>query len=211
MNNESKFVSRSCAEFTQILAAETPVPGGGGAAALAGALGAALCSMVCNYTIGRKKYAAVEDEVKDVLRRITVLRKKLEDLVDQDAEAFEPLSRAYKIPADDPDRADILEKATLEASRAPMEMVRCCAEVIRLLEKMRTIGSVMMISDTGCGALLCRAAMEAAAMNVRINTRSLRDRETAARLDQEVDSLLEIYLPLAEKTAAAVTEHIKGA
>ena len=210
MNCENdKLVQKSCVEFDQALASKAPVPGGGGAAALAGALSAALCSMVCNYTIGKKKYAAYEEEVKDVLNRADALRVKLEELVDQDAQAFEPLSKAYSIPADQPDRDEILEKASLDACAAPCEMVRCCAQVIDLLSIMNEKGSVLMISDVGCGAALCHAAMKAASMNVYINTKSMKDKQTAVKIENEIDALLDKYLPIAQSIADSVAKKIR--
>ena len=204
-----KLTEKSCAEFAEVLASNSSVPGGGGAAALVGTLGIALCSMVGNFTVGKKKYAAVEDDVKAMLIKAESLRLHFLALVEADAEAFEPLSRAYAIPKDDPTRDEVLEKATLGACGAPAEMVKYCGEAIELLEEMRGKGSVMLISDVGCGALLCHAAMEAAAMNVFINTKSLKDREKAESIEAEVDSLLSKYLPLADEIAASVTHQIR--
>ena len=206
----TKLTENSCTGFAALLASKASVPGGGGAAALAGALGAALCSMVGNFTVGKKKYAAVEEDVKAMLVKLTELRTRLLELVDLDAEAFEPLSRAYAIPKDDPRRAEVLEKASLDACSAPIETAKCCAGVVELLEEMFQKGSVMLISDVGCGALLCRAAMEAAAMNVFINTKTLRNRDTAAGIEREVDALLNEYLPRAERIAEDVTARIRG-
>ena len=137
------------------------------------------------------------------------LRIRLLALVEADAEAFEPLSRAYSIPRDDPSRAQIMEEATLNACRAPVEMVLCCGRVLDLLAEMLEKGSKMLISDVGCGALLCKAAMESAALNVFVNTGTLTDRETAAKLEQEVDDALRTYLPLADRIAASVTGYIR--
>ena len=199
----------SCAAFAEALASKASVPGGGGAAAMAGALGTALCSMVGNFTTGKKKFAAVEEDVRRMLAEGEDLRIRLLELVDADAEAFEPLSRAYSIPREDPARAQVMEEATLNACRAPMEMVLCCGKALDLLAEMLEKGSRMLISDVGCGALLCRAAMESAALNVFVNTRTLRDREAAARMEQQVDEALHTYLPLADRIAASVTAYIR--
>ena len=206
----NKLTEETCAGFAEALAAKVSVPGGGGAAALAGALGTALCSMVGNFTVGKKKYADVEEDVQSMLERAEKLRLRLIGLVDRDAEAFEPLSRAYAIPKDDPARPQILEEATLAACQAPLEMVHCCAEALDLLEEMGEKGSRLLISDVGCGALLCRAALESAALNVFINTATLRDRARAEALEAEVDALLQSYVPKAERIAAAVTGQIRG-
>ena len=205
----NSLITNSCTEFAALLAAKVPVPGGGGAAAMAGALGAALCSMVGNYTVGKKKYAAVEEDVKLLLKKADEYREKLLALVDEDARAFEPLSAAYAIPKGDPSGAEILEKATLAACKAPMEMVRCCAAVITLLEEMAEKGSTLMLSDAGCGAILCRSAMECAAMNVFINTGSLKDRAAAETLETEVDGLLSEFVPRADAVAQKVTDRIR--
>ena len=194
--------------FADVLASKAPVPGGGGAAALTGALAASLCAMVGNLTVGRKKYAAVEEDVRRLTAQAEALERKLVGLVDADAEAFEPLQKAYAIPKDDPHRAEILEKVSLDACSAPMEMMKCCAEAIVLLEEMYEKGSVMLVSDAGCGALLAGAAMRCASMNIFINTKPLSS-ERALALEKEADALMEEYLPRAEKTAAAVMGRIR--
>ena len=205
----NELTNLSCTAFAEVLASKAPVPGGGGAAALAGALGVALCSMVGNFTTGKKKYAAYEDDVQRMLRDGETLRTRLLELVEADAKAFEPLSRAYAIPKDDPTRDAVMEEATLNALQAPVEMVTRCGEALLLLEEMLEKGSRLLLSDVGCGALLCKAAMESAAMNVFVNTGSLRDRATAAKLEQQVDAALATYLPMADRIAAAVTAAIR--
>ena len=204
-----KLTQMSCADFIKALSAKVSVPGGGGAAALAGALSAALCSMVGNFTIGKRKYASVEPAIKILLERGEVLQVQLLELVDADANAFAPLAKAYGISQDDPERPIVLEQATLNACKAPLEMVECCAEVTDLLEEVLENGNKMLISDVGCGALLCRAAMECAAMNVYINTRSLKDRKIAAQLERHVDAMLTCCLPKTETIARSVAEQIR--
>ncbi|MBR6736358.1 MAG: cyclodeaminase/cyclohydrolase family protein [Oscillospiraceae bacterium] len=199
----------SCTAFGQALASKASVPGGGGAAALAGALGVALCSMVGNFTTGKKKFVAVEDDVQRMLSEGEALRIRLLELVDTDALAFEPLSKAYSIPKDDPSRDEIMEEATINACRAPLEMISCCGKAMLLLQEMLEKGSKMLISDVGCGALLCKAAMESAALNVFVNTGTLNDRETAEKMEKQVDEALSTYLPMADKISAAVTAYIR--
>ena len=205
----NKLSEQSCKDFAALLSSKAPVPGGGGAAALAGALGVALCSMVGNFTTGKKKYAAYEEDVQRMLQAGEVLRGRLLALVDADAEAFEPLSQAYAIPKDDPSRATVLEEATLNACKAPLEMVVCCGEALMLLEEMLEKGSRLLLSDVGCGALLCKAAMESAALNVFVNTGSLADRTVAAEMERQVDAALEQYLPVADRIAKAVAAFIR--
>lgn len=205
-----RMIDRSCEGFAAVLAAKEPVPGGGGAAAYVGALGVALCSMVGNYTSGKKTYAAVEDDVQRMLADAQDVRERLLQLVEDDAAAFYPLSQAYAIPRDDPARADTLEAATKQACAAPVEMMRQICRAIELLEEMGEKGSKMLQSDVGCGALLCRAALEASSINVFVNTKTLRDRTFAEQTEAECDAMLAGYLPRAEACAARVMERIRG-
>ena len=199
----------SCTAFADVLAARESVPGGGSAAALAGALGIALCSMVGNFTTGKKKYAHAEADVQRMLKNGEALRRRFLELANQDAEALEPLTRAYGIPKDAPDRNRILEEVTLNACQAPLEMVRCCSEALVLLEEMLEKGSRLLITDVGSGALLCKAAMESAALNVFVNTAGLKGRQTAKQMEQEVDTLLQAARPTADKIVASVAAYIR--
>ncbi len=194
----------TCQSFLEALAAKRSVPGGGGASALAGALGAALCSMVGQYTVGKQKYAAVEDEVQVLMARADALRLRLLALVDADAAAFEPLSRAYSIPKDDPCRGEVMEHCLLDAAAVPLEILHLCCEAIELHSDMLHKGSTLMVSDVGTGVALCQGALRGALLNVKINTRSMSDRARAAALDAEADALVNRYEPLAEQIYAAV-------
>ena len=200
----------SCKGFAAELAAKKSVPGGGGAAAYVGALGAALCSMAGEFTAGKEKFASVEADIQRMLAEAERIRVRLIELVDEDAEAFFPLSQAYGIPKEDPTRAEALEKCTKDALAGPLEMVRLVCEAIDVLEEMAAKCSRIIVSDAGCGATLCRAALEAAAMNVFINTKSLQDRAYAEEVEDEVDALLGVYIPKAEAVAASVMESIRG-
>lgn len=190
--------------FTSALAAKSSVPGGGGAAALAGALGVALCAMVGNFTVGKKKYAAVEEDVRVMLDRANVLQEKFLSLIDADAAAFEPLSRAYAIPKDDPSREAVMASALCAACESPISVMRCCCEAIALLEEMFEKGSVMLVSDVGVGAELCKAALCSAHMNVLINTNSMSDFCARKRFEEEAAAQITEYLPRAERLSAAV-------
>ena len=192
-----------------MLAAKSSVPGGGGAAAITGALGAALCSMAGNFTLGKKKYADVEEDIKIILEKAETLRLELLELVDEDAEAFEPLSKAYSISRDDPGRDEILEQALLNACKAPLKMIEKCSEIVILLEEMLAKGSRMLISDTGCGALLCRGAMESAALNVFVNASLMKDRDEAAKIEARTDKILNEYCPRASEIAYQVNKTIR--
>lgn len=200
---------QSLSRFTAELAGRAPVPGGGGAAALMGALAVSLCAMAGNLTVGKKKYAAYEADQKRMIDRAEALRARFLALIEADAEAFEPLSRAYSLPKDAPDYAETMTAATLRAARAPFDMLACCAEAIGLLEEMLPKCSRLMVSDVGCGALAAEAAMRSAWLNVIINTRSLPENPEAASLEREGAALLETWLPRALAVSEEVTAMLR--
>ena len=199
-------LEQSLYDFSHHLAAKEPVPGGGGAAALIGALAAALGSMAGNYTVGKKTYAAHEAEVQAAIEACDGLRMRLLNLVDADAEAFEPLSRAYALPKDDPNTAPALEAATRDAVLAPIGIIRCCAELSPLLETLRAYGSKLMQSDVGCAAYATAAAMECAYLNVLVNLRSLPE---GKQMDAEVRPILDEALPRLRAVAEGVRKSLK--
>ena len=199
-------MERDIQNFLAELASKAPVPGGGGAAALCGALGIALGNMVGNLTVGKRKYADVEEEMRALNGRAERLRGEFLALIDADAEAFEPLSRAYAIPKDAPERGEVRERALLRAVGPPMEIMRRCAEALELIGEYAAKGSALAVSDAGCAAALCLAAMRAAALNVLINTKGMADREAAGRLNSEALSLLAEY----GGTAEEIYENITG-
>lgn len=180
-------------KFLAELASSAPTPGGGGAAALCGALGIALGNMVGSLTLGKKKYADVQEDIAELNAKAEALRAGFVALVDADAEAFAPLSRAYSIPKDDPERDEIMEPALLRAAEAPLEIMRKCAEALELISGYSAKGSALAISDAGCAAALCGAAMEAAALNVKINTKSMKNRVVADNINAEMNELLQKY------------------
>lgn len=206
---QQKLVQRTCEDFAQVLAAKESVPGGGGAAAYVGALAVALCSMVGNFTTGKKTYAAVEADVQAMLAKAEHVRRSLLELVDKDAEAFAPLSRAYAIPRSDPKRAEVLEEATKLACAAPVEMMRQTCAAIELLEEMGQKGSRMLLSDVACGAYLARAALESASVNVFVNTKTLADAEFVRATEEEVDAMLHEYVPRAQACAQQIVTAIR--
>ncbi len=201
--------SKSCADFASLLASDAPVPGGGGAAALAGALGASLGAMAARLSAGRKKTEEERLALEERIEIADALRQRLLALIDWDAAGFAPLARAYALPKDDPDRKEKLREASLKACEAPMEMLRCCGETARLLTELRERVSPLLLSDVGCAAALCRGALEAAAMNVWVNTRSLREDPEALALNDEVRRILDAALPAAEAVTAAVREKLE--
>lgn len=206
---DGKLAGKSCAAFVEILASKAAVPGGGGAAALVGAYGAALCAMAGNLTLGRKKYASVQADIQNMLEKCKAYQERLLALVDEDAAAFEPLSKAYAIPKEDPTRESILEAATEAACQPPLEIMSICCGVIAVLEEMLEKGSAMLVSDVGCGALCCAAALEAASLNVFVNTRTLKDRKKARMLEEKADCMLKGCLLRAQAVATETERRLR--
>ena len=186
-------------KFLADLASSAPTPGGGGAAALCGALGIALGNMVGSLTLGKKKYADVQEDITALNSRAEALRADFAALIDADAEAFAPLSRAYSIPKDAPGRDEIMESALLRAAEPPLEIMRKCAEALDVIADYAAKGSALAVSDAGCAAALCGAALQAAALNVRINTKSMKNRAAAEEIDAETDELLQKYSTIAQE------------
>ena len=189
----------SLREFTEQLASKAPVPGGGGASALVGAVGIALGDMVGELTVGKKKYADVEDEIRALMVRAQDLRVRLLACIEKDAAAFEPLSRAYGIPKDDPSRAEVMEACLRDAAGAPMEIFDLCCEAIELQRGFADKGSVLAVSDAATGVVFCWSAMYGAAVNVKVNTKAMKDKEYAGKINAHVDAQMAKYWPIAEK------------
>lgn len=204
-----KMLDKPASEFLAELSSNAPVPGGGGASAAVGAFAAALGMMVTNLTIGKKKYADYEEEVKAVRDRLEGLRDQLIDLVDADAVAFEPLSKAYSIPKDDPARGTIMENALYEASIVPMKIMETILAAAQDLEILVEKGSRLAVSDVGVGILFAQAAIEGASLNVYINTSSMTDRERAAALDARADAIIAEGAALKERIYSGVLAAIR--
>ncbi len=208
-----EMMEQSCSRFLAELAGKAPVPGGGGTAALVGAAGVALGNMVGCLTTGKKKYAAVEADIQALNARAGTLRKELEALVQADAEAFAPLAAAYGLPKETPEqaahKAAVLESALDTAAAVPLQIMEKCAEGIALAGQYAAKGSVLAVSDAGCAAALCKAALQAASLNVFINTKLMTNREHAATLDARADALLNAYIPQADAVFASVTNQLR--
>lgn len=204
-----KMLEKPATQFLSELSSNAPVPGGGGASAAVGAFAAALGMMVTNLTIGKKKYADYEEEVKTVRDRLEGLRDQLIDLVDGDAVAFEPLSKAYSIPKDDPERDTIMENALYEASVVPMSIMETVLAAAKELEVLVEKGSKLAVSDVGVGILFAQAAIEGASLNVYINTKSMKDRDRAAALDAKADAIIAEGAALKARIYSGVLAAIK--
>ena len=189
----------SCREFVTVLASDAPAPGGGGAAALVGAIGTALGNMVGSLTVGKKKYADVEAEIVALKEKCDKLQTELLDQVPADAEGFVPLAKAYGIPKDDPTREEVLEAATITACQVPMRIMELCCESLDAISVFAAKGSRLAVSDAGCGATIVKAALQAASLNVFINTKTLRNRELAEEMNAKCLGMLDQYGKMADE------------
>lgn len=208
-----RYTDKTCEEFVEVLASKAPTPGGGGASALAGALGVALGNMVGSLTVGKKKYAEVESEIKEMMETSTWLQNELLELVQKDAECFEPLAAAYRMPKETEEqkaaKERVLEQATKAACKVPFEIMEKCCQGIDLCGEFAEKGSVMATSDAGAGAIFCKAALQAASLNVYINTRSLKDRKYAQQANDRADAMLKKYMAKADEIIGAVFAELK--
>ena len=213
MDNKTIFNELPVTEFTLQLSSKAPVPGGGGAAALAGALGAALGGMVASLTVGKPKYAEVENEIQELKVAAYRIQKDLLALIEKDAEVFAPLAGAYGMAtATDEEKAEkerVMQACLKQASLAPLEIMEKCAETLLLLEKFAEKGSVLAVSDAGCGAALSKAAIQAAWLNVRINIRIISDERFASEVEEKARKILTESLPLADSIYQSVEDKLK--
>ena len=194
----------TCREFVSVLASDAPAPGGGGAAALVGAIGTALGNMVGSLTVGKKKYADVQDEILRLQAKCDALQTELLNQVEADEVNFLPLAKAYGIPKDDPNRDAIMEEATIIACSTPMKIMELCCEAIDCIAVFAAKGSRLAVSDAGCGAVCCKAALQAASLNVFINTKTLKNREIAEDMNRRANLMLNKYGDIADDIFAEV-------
>lgn len=207
------FEELSVKDFVGELSSRAPVPGGGGASALAGALGAALGGMVGNLTLGKKKYEAVREDIESIIAKASSVADELVSLIQEDARVFEPLSKAYGLPKatneQERERAAVLEAALREACGVPIRIMEKSLEAIGLHEELAEKGSRIAISDVGVGVQFCKAALMGASLNVFINTRLMRDRECAQSLDAKADALLESGIGRADRVYAGISASLR--
>ena len=199
--------------FLEVLSSKQPVPGGGGASALAGALGNALGRMVGNLTIGKKKYADVEEEIQGLLSRMEKMQAQFVALADRDAEVFAPLAQCYSLPSATPEekayREKVMEERLLDASCVPLEIMERAVEMLDILEVLGEKGSRLAISDVGVGVQFIRTAVLGAVMNVYINTKSMKNRDKAEDLNARAERLIEEGTARADRIYAGVLEQLK--
>lgn len=200
----------SIATFLDDLASERPTPGGGGAAAVSGAIGAALVSMVANLTIGKKNYEAVEEDLKVARAKAEALRAELTGAIEEDVVAFNSVMGAYGLPRGTDEekakRAEAIQAALKDATLAPLRAVKACFEVIRLSAIAADKGNLNVISDAGVAVLAANAGLRSAALNVFINAKAIKDRDFAEKQIAEVNALLSE----AAQTTEAVYETVRN-
>ena len=194
----------SCRRFVEVLASDAPAPGGGGAAALVGAIGTALGNMVGSLTVGKKKYADVEAEIRALMAKCDSLQEELLNQVEADEKGFVPLSKAYGIPKDDPTRETVLEEATLTACAVPVRIMELCCEALEAISVFAAKGSRLAVSDAGCAAVCVKAALQAASLNVFINTKAMKNRPLAEELNAKCLKILNKYGAMADRIFDAV-------
>lgn len=195
--------------FTEALASKAAVPGGGSVAALAGSLSAALGSMAAALTSGKKKYAAYQADIERILEQSQMLSKAFLEAMEQDAQAFWPLSRAYGIPKTDPERPAIMEEALKKACEAPMAVVDQADMLLSLLEELSVKASRLVVSDVGVAAACCRCAVDSAVLNVYINTKMMTDRAYAEALEARAAAGAESAAKRSEAVYSAVLQELR--
>lgn len=183
-------------EYLEVLSSKAPVPGGGGASALAGALGNALGQMVVNLTVGKKKYAEVEEEMQEYLEHLKNMQQEFLHLSDRDAEVFAPLAECYRLPSATPEEKEhketVMEEKLLDASMVPVEIMEKSLELLEILDVLADKGSRMAVSDVGVAVQFTRTALLGAVMNVYINTKSMKNRVKAEEINQSAKRMVKI-------------------
>ena len=199
--------------FLEVLSSKEPVPGGGGASALAGALGNALGQMVANLTIGKKKYADVEAEIKERLGRMQKLQAAFVTLADRDAQVFATLAQCYSLPSlteeEKAYKEKVMEERLLDASFVPLEIMEHAVAMLGILEILGDKGSRLAVSDVGVGVQFIRASLLGAVMNVYINTKSMKNREKAEELNARAGQLIEEGTAWADRIYAKVLDQLR--
>lgn len=198
--------------FLDDLSSKSPTPGGGSVAALAGALGAALLLMVCNLTIGKEKYIAVEDNMRMLLKNAGKLRFNLETLINEDIDAFNQFMVIFKMPRETEEQKEERNKkmqlALIEAAKIPLKIAGQSKDVLDLCIEVAEKGNKNVISDAGVGAILAEAAFESAILNVNVNLRMIKDENQKTKIIKERDCLLQSTLGLKEKVLSTVNQKI---
>jgi methenyltetrahydrofolate cyclohydrolase len=198
--------------FLDTLASKSPTPGGGSVAALTGAMGSALLSMVGNLTIGKGKYLHVEDDIKKLLKKSEILRSDLEELMERDVEAFNQFMAIMKLPKETAEQKENRRKkmqiALIEAANVPLEVARKSLEVLNICQEVANKGNKNVISDAGVGAILAEAAFDSAILNVKINLAMIQEEKVKSNLNQEIEVLLGLVRGKKDKAVEIVLKKI---
>lgn len=207
-----KLAQMTLAGFTEVLSSHEPAPGGGSAAALEGALGAALAAMVAAFTVGRKKYAEYESLALDVQKKANVIGRRLVEIIDRDTEAFNGVSAVFAMPKDTEEqkaaRKSAMQAALKNCTETPFEMMELSAEALRLIESLLGRSNASAVSDLGVGALSLKAAMQGAWLNILINVAGIDDTEFTAHYRKEGEALLAKALPMADQIYETVVSSL---
>jgi len=205
-------IDKTLSQFLNELASNSPAPGGGSVAALAGAAGAALASMVCNLTIGKKKYVEVQDEMKAVLEQTEMLRKELTQLIDKDTEAFNSVMAAFGLPKgteqEQATRSAAIQEATKAATLIPLSVMRTCEKALLHARTVAQKGNKNSASDAGVAALMLQAGCAGAALNVRINLGGLNDPAFVRQITQQSGEIARSVEEMTQKVLAEVEKSL---
>ncbi len=200
-------------DFLEQLSSSAPIPGGGGASAAVGAFASALGLMVTNLTVGKKKYADVEEEILEIREKLEQKKQDLVRMVDEDAEAFEPLAKAYRMPKEteeeQAEKEKVMEAALKNAAEAPLCIMKTIVDTMEMIRGLGEKGSRLAVSDAGVAILFAQAALEGASLNIFINTKMMKDQEEAERLNYRADQLIATGKELKETTYDAVLKGIR--
>ena len=190
------YIDETLQHYLDDLASARPAPGGGSTAALSGAMGAALASMVCRLTIGKAAYAGVQQEIEELLKRTEHLRLRFQQLIQEDVDAYGRLSACYKLPRETNEeratRTEAIQKQLVEAALVPLEVAERAAELVQCCERIIEIGNATVLSDVATGAILASSAGEGAALMVRINVQALKNEELAVELRERLNGALTV-------------------
>lgn len=200
-------------DFLEQLSSSAPIPGGGGASAAVGAFASALGLMVTNLTVGKKKYADVEEEILEIREKLEQKKQDLVRMVDEDAEAFEPLAKAYRMPKEteeeQAEKEKVMEAALKNAAEAPLCIMKTIVDTMEMILVLGEKGSRLAVSDAGVAILFAQAALEGASLNIFINTKMMKDQEEVERLNYLADQLIATGKELKETTYDAVLKGIR--
>jgi len=204
------YIDQPLQHYLDDLASARPTPGGGSAAALSGALGAALASMVARLTVDKAEYADVQEEIKELLEQTEKPRDRFQQLLQKDIEAYGRLSASFKMPRDTDEeraaRSKAIQAQFVEAALVPLEVTESAAELVRLCRRIAEIGNATVLSDVAVGSMLASSAGESAAWMVRVNLRAMKDLELVSVLSDRLGAALDYIAESSQQVTGIVGE-----